>query len=265
MALARLSVVKDLLGVSLTTTTYDDVIKNYINASTVAFESACDRQLEKAVVSEFCDTNDSGYNQYIYTKTKPIISIYAVSTCQALLLSTAYQNFGGDKILFTNGLPNGNYSTRISYCAGYDTTHWQSLGMSTLSTISYTGFISINAISVNNKYSFASAVAITKTSIPISIAGAKAFKWTTAKTTTATWAVPRDMEGVIAEDAAIQILKRKPVDGALDSLGEGRIGVVKINRGLYKGSTDAAEFEKYVEGFTARWKQCVSKYRSLWY
>ena len=266
MALARLTLAKDLLGVSTTVATYDSVIKSYLCASTVAFESACDRQFELAKHTEYYTINNPDDNVYVYLKNKPIVSIYLVSTAAGKLAATSYSTMEGDKMYVPAGLPFiGKFNTKVSYSSGYDTTYWTSVGLYSITTTRYVGYVSINTSGTDSKYSFASTVSIAKVSLATSIPNTKIYEWTVKTVSKVTWTVPRDMEAVIAEDAAIQILKRKPVDGVLDSLGEGRIGVVKINRGLYKGSTDAAEFEKYVEGFTARWKQCVSKYRSLWY
>lgn len=265
MALARLSVLKSLVGVSISNTTYDDVMKNYLAASTDAFQSDCDTRLEKDTYSEYYTINKEGVLSYAYIKHLPVVSIYKVSTTGGLISASKYSIRNGNQLYCTTGFTGGRDCLYLSYSAGYDTSDWYSLGLYDNSIISYTGYTSINNGIVSIVTSFPSSEAIKKASIATGDPSLVIWQWTVSSATLVNWQVPRDIEQVIAEDAAIQLLKIKPSDTALSAIGEGRIGIVKINRGLYKGATDQTEFEKYVEGFTGRWKRCVTKYRSLWY
>lgn len=261
MALGRLSSVKTIVGVSITDTTYDSLIKNYLESSTAAFESECDTKYERDKYAEYYSINENNTIKYIHLEHIPVVSIYLVSMATGgKLAAGAYSVRDTDALFYSIGYYSGRDSVKVSYLAGYDTTGWASIGLYSYTTTTYTGYISINAISVSNKYSFGSTVAITKTSIPISIAGAKAFKWTVATTSGLTWYVPDDMSAAIEEECAIQLFKIKPSDGSLGGIGEGRAGIIKIDRGLYKGSTDKVEFEKYLDGSPARWKAAVRKY-----
>jgi hypothetical protein len=265
MALARLSVLKTLMGVSLTNTTFDSLLKNYLSASTVAFEKACNRKIEKVISVEPITIENPDDCKIVYLKNTPILSIFKVSTSSAVLLSSAYSKLGDNKMYVTNGLPLGRYSTVVSYTAGYDTAHWMSIGLANTTATTYTGMTSINNGTILLVHSFPSSVSIAKHSIATGDPKLTIWEWTTSKTVSVAWSIPLDIEQVIAEDTAIQILKIKPSDATLSTLGESRIGVVKFNRGVGKGGIDSAEFEKYIDGFSARWKQCVRANRSYWY
>lgn len=264
MALARLAVVKSLIGVSISTTTYDDLIKNYLEASTAAFQSDIDTAIEKDTYSEYYSVNPNGDINNLYLKHLPVISLHKISMSTGNVSVTSV-SLRDKRMYYSAGYATGNDSVRVSYTAGYDTSHYASLGLVNNTIVSYTGYTSINNGVISLVTSFPSAEAITKASVSTGDPSLQIWQWTVSTTSTVNWKVPYDIEQVISEDTAIQLLKVKPGDSALSAIGEGRIGIVKVNRGLYKGSTDQTEFEKYVEGFTARWRRCVTKYRSLWY
>lgn len=134
-ALTTVALVKTYLGIS--STTYDDLIEDLIDACTDWFERECGNRRffddGSTAVTEYHDGGDMGRNKSrIFTKRYPINSVTSISynssgnysspTWTAFSASTEYiRKDESGEIYFPGSLPAGFQNLRVIYRGGFTT------------------------------------------------------------------------------------------------------------------------------------------------
>ena len=122
MALGRVAVVKDMLGVSFTTTTYDSAIENQLIASSGQFEAEIGYDMDGLVSCTEVFSPEGGATT-IYLTNLPLVSVTAISISgTAQTLTDFYCNTDRGFVYLSTGFTGGKFNTKITYKHGIDTT-----------------------------------------------------------------------------------------------------------------------------------------------